>query len=65
MLHVLLEEVLDDPARNTPEYLEGRALELSRMEDDALRELGEKGRERKADCEEQEVVALRKKHHVS
>jgi hypothetical protein len=65
MLHALLEEVLDDPAKNTTEYMENRAIELSKLTDSELFELGKRGRERREEAEEQEIEELRKKHHVS
>ena len=65
MLHALLEEVLDDPSKNTTEYMEKRALELVKLSDSELFELGKQGRERRDEAEEQEIEELRKKHHVS
>jgi putative nucleotidyltransferase with HDIG domain len=41
MLHALLDEVLDDPKRNTKEYLTQRAAHLSRLKDEELKVLGE------------------------
>lgn len=65
ILHALLEEVLDEPAKNTPEYMEKRALELMQMQDTELKELGEAGKDRKEEEDEAAVQALRDKHHVS
>jgi tRNA nucleotidyltransferase (CCA-adding enzyme) len=65
ILHALLEEVLDDPAKNTTEYMDNRAIELSKLTDSELFELGKKGREKRNEVEEQELEELRKKHHVS
>jgi putative nucleotidyltransferase with HDIG domain len=65
ILHALLEEVLDDPKKNTGENLEARATELSKLPEDKLRELGEAGKERKTEEDEAAVAELRKKHHVS
>ena len=64
-LHALLEEVLDDPAKNTAEYLEKRAAELRELSDDGLRALGQAGKEAKEEAEEAEVKKLQEKHHVS
>lgn len=64
-LHALLEEVLDDPTKNTEEYMEKRALELLEINDDALRELGEAGKRRQEEEDEAAIVQLRDKHHVS
>ena len=65
ILHALLEEVLDDPVKNTTEYLENRSLDLAKLADGELKELGEAGKDRKTGEEEREVGKLRKKHHVS
>ncbi len=64
ILHALLEEVLDDPSKNTQEYLESRALELSRMDSGELAKLGASGKEKRESEELKEVSALRRKHHV-
>jgi len=65
ILHALLEEVLEDPKKNTEAYLEKRAGELAGMEEDQLKALGEAGKERKSEEEELEIQQLRKKHHVT
>jgi putative nucleotidyltransferase with HDIG domain len=65
MLHALLEEVLDDPQKNTEEYLEKRVGELGELSDDDLRSLGEAGKDKKAEAEEAEVKKLHEKHHVN
>jgi len=65
ILHALLEEVLDDPAKNTEEYLEKRASELMKLDEKELKELGEAGKDRKTEEDEAAVQQLRKKHHVS
>lgn len=65
MLHTLLEEVLDDPKRNTEEYLKKRAGELSGLPEGELKKLGEAGKDRKEEEDAAAVQELRKKHHVS
>lgn len=65
VLHALLEEVLDDPAKNTAEYLENRTQEFFKLDEKVLRELGEEGKGRKAEEDAAAVKALRDKHHVS
>jgi len=64
VLHALLEEVLDDPHKNTEEYLENRTKELITLPEDTLRELGEKGKDRQVAEEAAEIGELRAKHHV-
>lgn len=63
-LHALLEEVLDDPAKNTKEHLEERARLLLSLPDVELKELGEGGRERREAEEKAAIAELRVKHHV-
>lgn len=63
-LHALLEEVLEDPTKNTEEYLEKRARELVALPFDELKRLGEEGKETKAEADEQEVKKIRGKHWV-
>ncbi len=65
ILHALLEEVLDDPDKNTFDYLEKRTKELASLSDDKLAELGRAGKKRLKQEEENEIKALRKKYHVS
>jgi len=56
ILHTLLEEVLEDPAKNTEEYLDGRVAELIKLDESSLRELGEAGKKRQ---EAEEMAALK------
>ncbi|OGG53051.1 hypothetical protein A3C20_03005 [Candidatus Kaiserbacteria bacterium RIFCSPHIGHO2_02_FULL_55_25] len=65
ILHALLEEVLDDPRKNTEEYLENRTKELAKLDEKELKVLGEQGKDRKTEEDEAAVAELRKKHHVS
>ncbi len=64
VLSVLLEEVLDDPARNTREYLESRAKELGKSSDAELRKLSQKAREKKDEFEGEIEEDIKKKYHV-
>lgn len=63
-LHALLEEILDDPGKNEPEYLETRAAALMKLPEPELRTLGEAGKIRREKEDEEAVQALREKHHV-
>ncbi len=63
-LNALLEEVLDDPSKNTTEYLEKRACELMRMPLEALTALGEQGRTKREEEERSAIAELHKKHKV-
>jgi hypothetical protein len=64
ILHALLEEVLENPEKNTAEYLEKRVLELEALDDTALKQLGVLGKEKKEQAEEKEVGEIRKRHWV-
>ena len=64
ILHALLEEVLDDPLKNTEEHLEGRVRQLSETANDELKKMGEAGKDRREEEEQAAVLELRKKHHV-
>ena len=55
ILHALLEEVLDDPAKNTGDYLEEKVHALVKLSDDELKALGQEGKEEKEHAEELEV----------
>lgn len=64
ILHALLEEVLDDPKKNSKDYLNKKILELRKLSDEELRSLGEQGMVRKEGEEEKDLKDLRKKYHV-
>ena len=64
ILHALLEEVLDDPGKNTEDYLENRVVELIELPEDHLKELGEQGKVRRDKEDEVAVDKLRKKRGV-
>lgn len=64
ILHVLLEEVLDKPERNSEEYLEGRALSLQLLSDEDLRKLGEKAKKEAQEADEAEVKEIQKQYKV-
>jgi hypothetical protein len=63
-LHALLEEALEDPGKNTTEYMEKRAVELMNLPEDELKKLGEAGKARQAEEEAAEISELQKKHGV-
>ncbi len=65
ILHALLEEVLDDPAKNTEEYLRERVVALSKLDTEELKTLGEAGKDRREEEDEAAIQKLREKHHVS
>lgn len=64
ILNALLEEVLDEPEKNTKEYLLKRAVELSSLDESKLDKLGRAGKEKREQEEQKEIEAIRKRHHV-
>lgn len=64
ILHALLEEVLENPELNTIENLSSRVKQLELLSDDELQTLGEQGKDKKEELEEEEVKKLHVKHHV-
>jgi poly(A) polymerase/tRNA nucleotidyltransferase (CCA-adding enzyme) len=64
ILHALLEEILDAPEKNTISHLSELVKSLNMLGDDELRALGERGKEKKEELEEEEVAKLHKKHGV-
>ena len=64
MINAMMNEVLDDPVKNTNDYLEKRAKELNEMDEAELAELGQMGREKTAQEEEKEVGKIKEKYYV-
>ena len=64
ILNALLEEVLDDPAKNTETHLSELVKSLDMLGDAELRTLGERGKEKKDKLEEEEIEKLHQKHGV-
>jgi len=64
ILHALLEEILDAPEKNTVEHLSELVKSLNMLGDAELRTLGERGKEKKEELEEEEVAKLHQKHGV-
>ncbi|MBI2482520.1 MAG: HD domain-containing protein [Candidatus Vogelbacteria bacterium] len=64
ILHALLEEVLEDPTKNTKDYLLTKAKELMLLSDSELKKLGESGKEKKDEVEEGELAKIKAKHRV-
>lgn len=64
ILYALLDEVLDDPSKNTREYLESRAGELYALPAEELQELGKKGKQSQEEKDEEVIKEIRDKHWV-
>jgi tRNA nucleotidyltransferase (CCA-adding enzyme) len=65
VLNALLEEVLEDPKKNTVEYLDTKTAELLELNDEDLKELGDSGKKKREEEEEREIKEILKKHNVS
>jgi tRNA nucleotidyltransferase (CCA-adding enzyme) len=63
-LNALLEEVLDEPTKNTVEYMEKKAAELMKLPEDELKKLGDAGRLKREAEDAAEIAGLHKKHGV-
>jgi len=63
-LNALLEEILDDSAKNTEEYLDKKTEELLKMPENELKALGEAGKQRREAAEDEEIKHIMEKHHV-
>jgi poly(A) polymerase/tRNA nucleotidyltransferase (CCA-adding enzyme) len=64
ILAALLEEVLDDPAKNDKEKLIASAKRFNSMSDDELDSIAKKARERKEEFEAGEEAEMKKRHKV-
>jgi poly(A) polymerase/tRNA nucleotidyltransferase (CCA-adding enzyme) len=64
VLHALFEEVLDNPEKNTEEYLDNRAKELIKLSVDELRTLGQRGKEEMEAKNIEKVKEIRKQFKV-
>jgi poly(A) polymerase/tRNA nucleotidyltransferase (CCA-adding enzyme) len=65
ILHSLLEEVLEDPKKNNVEYLKSRTLEIDKLSDVELQKIGEAGKEKKEELEEEERTKVHARHGVN
>jgi hypothetical protein len=64
LLHALLEEILENPDKNTEEYLDVRSRELLSLPYEELVKLGESGKQKREEKEEEELKDILEKHHV-
>jgi tRNA nucleotidyltransferase (CCA-adding enzyme) len=64
VLNALLEEVLDDPSRNTRDYLEEQAKKLGKMSDKELIALAASAREKKDELQSDIEEDIKKKYFV-
>ncbi len=64
ILAVLLEELLDDPKKNSREYLEEKIKELGELPESKLTELFQKAKEKKDEFESGAEEEIKKKYYV-
>ena len=64
IVNALLEEVLDNPEKNTEEYLEKKVAKLNDLPEVELKKLAEAGKSKKIGLEEEELAHIKKKHYV-
>jgi poly(A) polymerase/tRNA nucleotidyltransferase (CCA-adding enzyme) len=64
IINALMSEVLDDPKKNTKEYLEKRVVELNLLSENNLIELGQAGKLKTIEEEEKEVEKIKGKYYV-
>lgn len=64
ILLALLEDVLEDPSKNTVEELTKRVKELDELSDQELKAIGEQAKKQKDDLNDEEVKQLHVKHGV-
>lgn len=64
ILSVLLEEILDDPEKNSRDYLEKRIIELNELSEKELKKMSEKAKDKKEEFEQGIEEEIKEKHHV-
>jgi poly(A) polymerase/tRNA nucleotidyltransferase (CCA-adding enzyme) len=64
ILHALLEEVLDDPQKNSAEYLDARTREIAGLPEAEIELLGKQGRGKRGEIEARAVGEIRKRYWV-
>jgi len=64
ILHILLEEVLDDAERNDKEWIEKRVKELGELDEKELGKLSKQAKDKKDQLEWQEISEIRQKWGV-
>ena len=64
IMNALMNEILDDPGKNTQDYLESRIKELNSFPETELVELGKIGKQKALEEEEKEVGKIKEKYYV-
>ncbi len=65
IINGLMNEVLDDPTKNTSEYLEQRARELAQFTEEELSKLHQQGKSKIQAEEQKEISKIKKRHSVA
>ena len=64
IIGALMDEVLDEPGKNTRDYLEKRVAELNELSENELAELGKQGKLKIAEEEEKEIKKIKEQYLV-
>jgi hypothetical protein len=64
VLHALFDEVLDNPEKNTEEYLENRALHMKTLSIEDLKMLADAGKEEMEEKNKEIINTIRKTYKV-
>ena len=64
ILGILLDEILEDPQKNTESYLEKKAKELGKLQDTELLKMFEKSKQTKQEFESDIEEEIKKKYYV-
>lgn len=64
VLHALLEEALEDPAKNTVEYMEERGVELFNLPEQKLQQLADAGKAKQAEEEAAALKDIAREHNI-
>jgi tRNA nucleotidyltransferase (CCA-adding enzyme) len=65
ILNALLDDVLEDPKKNTLKYLDGKTAELLKLETYELKKRGDQGQKKREEKEEEELHKILDKYKVS
>ncbi len=65
LLNILLEEILDDPKKNTKEYLQSRLLQLHKLSFQQLKSKEKRAKERYKDLLQEEERKIKEKYYVN
>ena len=64
IMNALMEEVLEEPAKNSKGLLEKRVKELNELSEEKLKELAQAGKSKLKEEEEKEIEQIKQKHYV-